>query len=200
MLPLFAGCLLIDDAMHADRMAQAEALFDTDTAGDTDDASGTAPDTGVSGETGDTETGDTETGDTETDDTDTGASPTWDGSYAGAFTLRVDGVLGSDTCTGTVALSVDEAGEPALSGEAACSYAGVYAAFGQQEGTIQGLLSGGDASGAIEFGSAVQFADVWTGAMGDGPPARLSASFSGTADCDGGDCDYEGSFEAERAE
>ncbi len=177
---LLQGCLFIDDAEHAARVAQAVALFDTaDTA-----------DTGQNGDTGDT----AETGG------DTAPSDLGAGSYAGTFSIAVSGVLGTDACIGTASLSLDEAASPEVQGEALCNYSGTYAVHGEQSGTFEGSFEGAAASGVLEFGAGILIADTWSAALTEGTPWQLNGSFEGSTTCSGTSCDYEGNFVLSRSE
>jgi hypothetical protein len=182
MFVLLTGCIYIDDAAHAARMAQAEALFDS--------ADSASPD----------ETGALDTGQPDSGDQETGAPATWEGSYQGTFTFAVDGTLNDDTCVGEASVQVNAETSPSIQGNLACDYGGAYDLYGPQAGTVEGVLADDNASGAVAFGTGVEVADTWSGRFTIGPPGRLSATFSGSTTCEGSSCTYEGSFSGDREE
>ena len=177
---LLSGCLFVSDADHAARVAQAMALFDTGSPdlGTEDSGGSDSAETGERADTGDAEDG--------------------SGRYEGTFTMTVDGLLGADTCVGTATAVIDRRSEPPILGEASCSYGGVYDLYGVQTGTLEGADNDATATGAIEFGSGITVADIWTGGITPGPPPRLTASFAGSTSCDGTNCEYSGTFSMDR--
>lgn len=182
LVVMLSGCLLVSDEEHAARLAQAWALFDT-----------ASQDSGA-GDSAGTDSGETGAS------VDTGLTDDGSGQYAGTFTMTVDGLLGEDTCVGSATAEFDTAADPSIQGSATCSYGGVYDLHGAQSGTFEGTASADDATGAIEFGTGISVADIWSGNITPGPPPRLTATFSGTTPCDGTDCDYSGTFSMDRTD
>jgi hypothetical protein len=144
---------------------------------------------GPDGDTGDSGTDDNDTDvDTDIDDSgdvDTGA----DSGLDGAFTLTaVADDATTDTCTGTLALSVDGA---TVSGVAICSFSGPFSARFPTglRADVDGS-SGDPASGTLRFDGAAVGDVPWTGAA---TPTAASGTFTGTVS-DGSTLTVTGTF------
>ena len=124
----------------------------------------------------------------------------WDGDYSGTFEVEVaiSGFGISDTCSGDIDLTVDEAaGSPTITGTVSCSWAGVFDGLvGDQEGEVEGdLVSDPDAEGDLVIGDGLL--DVpWEGSFsGD---AVLKGTFSGDGEYLDYSITYDGKFKATR--
>ena len=131
---------------------------------------------------------------------DTGGSGggIYDGSYSGTFQVDVEipSFSITDTCSGTMTSTVEEATTPQIRGSGTCAWAGMLASLlGDQAGTIDGnITTDPNVEGSIWVGTTIS--ETWTGSFTN--PYTLEGSFSGSATISGFAVTYTGEMSMAR--
>lgn len=132
-------------------------------------------------------------------DIDACDASSWNGTYAGSFSLdvTVSGLGVTDTCSGTGTATVDASASPQIETAVTCDFVGTLAALlpGPHAGEVEGDFdTPNTASGTLDLAGIVT--DTWSGVFSS--PDTFEATISGSTTYSGYAISYVGTFTGAR--